>query len=280
MKLVIDCGSTKADLVIMHDDGVPLVNDTIAGVNVALCSPEGMADYFRSVPGIKGCRDIFFYGAGCIPGEISDSVVQAIHSISPFSRVEAQSDMLGAARALFGHEPGIACILGTGSASCLYDGSSVVGNVPSLGYVLGDEGSGNYMGRRLISDYFKGCLPESLASAFRMRYPELDVREVITKVYRAPGANAWLAQFVPFLADNIADSAAAAIVEESIDTFVIRNILPYRRHTDTADVRFVGSVAQVFESQLRDCLANYGFSLGHILPRPIGGLADYHIANK
>lgn len=272
MKLIIDCGSTKADYAVRH--GAEIVGKgTVTGMNPALCTDAAIRCFFGQMAGLGPFDEVEYYGAGCLPGEVEHRVKAGAMAALNCASVSAASDMLGAAKALLGNRPGIAAILGTGSNSCLYDGSRIVDNVPSLGYVLGDEGSGNHMGRTLLTRYFKRRLSSELAEAFHLAYPDLDIPEVVRRVYRSDAPNAWLAGFARFLSDHIDKADACEIVEECLRAFVRNALAGYGSVGKTMPVGFVGSVAAAFAPQLSAVLALEGYTLGRILSRPIEGLA-------
>lgn len=268
MLLIIDCGSTKADYILASGDGTTLRGET-DGINASFATVDDLEALFRRIPHSSQSTEIRFYGAGCLPGDPSDRVAEAARRVASEAHITADSDMLGAAKALCGDRPGIACILGTGSNSCLYDGSGIVNNIPSLGFILGDEGSGNHLGRHLLSGYFKRRLPEQLSEAFRNSYPDLSIADVIENVYRKSGANAWLAGFAKFLSSNISIPGAEAIVTECFDEFVDHCLRPYGLITHEVPIGFVGSIAAAFAPQLRLTLAKAGMTAGAILAKPL-----------
>lgn len=278
MKLIIDCGSTKADLACVSYDLIPRYRQA-KGINVALCaSTDDVINYFMLLPWVSEASEIYFYGAGCRPGQIGQRTATAIAMASRARVVEAHSDMLGAARAVLGHSAGVTCILGTGSNSCLFNGMEITDNIPSLGYVLGDEGSSNDLGRRLLSDMYKRQLSEEFCSRFAENYPAVNVETVIENVYRRPGANAWLGQMARFLSANIDLEDSQRIVTDALDSFVRRNVLPYGSKALEEPIGFVGSVACEFRPQLEAVMAAHGLSIGHVLRRPVDGLVGYHSA--
>ena len=191
----------------------------------------------------------------------------------PTTTVHVASDMLGAARALCGHSEGIACILGTGSNSCLYDGHDIVANVPALGWILGDEGSGAVLGRTLVSDLLKGQLPVALRDAFLKEY-DLTQDAIIQRVYRGEQPNRWLASLVPFLASHCNEPSVHDLLIRSFCRFLRRNVLAYAR--PDLPVGFVGGVANQFEDELRAAVAAEGLLMGYIQREPIHGMVRYH----
>ena len=198
---------------------------------------------------------------------------QALTGLLPRSTAEVHSDLLGAARALCGHEAGIACILGTGSNSCRYDGQDIVQHVSPLGYILGDEGSGTALGKRLIGDWLKGLLDEELNRKLAESY-RWDEADIIRKVYREPEANRFLASFTPFLKAHRTHPAVHRILTDCFKAFFERNIMAYR--PGPLAVHFVGSIAAIFREELEETAGIYGIRIGNILREPIGRMVAYH----
>lgn len=218
---------------------------------------------------------IHFYGAGCA-GPISESVAKHLKIVTECRDVTVNSDLLGAARGLCGHAPGVACILGTGSNSCLYDGNGIVFSQPSMGYVLGDEGSGAVIGRRFLSDLYKGLYEDDLFECFVERY-HYSLFDIYRKVYREPEPNRFLAGFMPYIRDMI-DGGWKEVEEMVIDEFVNfidRNLTAYDVDDDEP-INFTGSVAFYFQDELQAAFNRRGLNLGVITENPISGLIDYH----
>jgi len=188
-------------------------------------------------------------------------------------QVEAHSDLLGAARALCGHNYGIASILGTGANSCLYDGEVIAQNTPALGYILGDEGSGAVLGRRFLNALYKGVLSEKIKADFEAA-TGLTMADIIDRVYRQPHANRFLASLSEFIHSHLDDEAVRQIVIGNFDDFFQKNIVPYNRRD--LPVNFVGSIAWHYQSELQASAARQGFTLGTVLQSPIEGLLRFH----
>ena len=286
MKTVIaDCGSTKADWAII-DNGTAALRFTSTGFNAAVTDPAVIRQILRTevAPQLSERIDrVCFYGAGCIGGEVDEALLRILAEalpLSPGATVEVASDLTGAARALFGDASGIACILGTGSNSGLYDSKEIIANTPPLGFILGDEGSGAVLGRRLVSDIYKGLMPDDVTEAFHREYPDSKA-DVIRKVYREGGANRYLASFCPFLSAHLDSPAIVALISSEFTSFIRRNLTPYlaitgkRRHVPG----FIGSVAYHFREILSDVCRAEGYGTPQIFRAPIDRLIDYHIAH-
>ena len=187
--------------------------------------------------------------------------------------IEVHSDMLAAARALCGRRPGIACILGTGSNSCYYDGRELRANVPPLGFILGDEGSGAVLGRLLVGDLLKGQLAPALREAFVQDYG-LSTADIIERVYRRPFANRFLASFAPFLARHREDAGIHRLLVDAFRAFLTRNVMHY--DWQHLPAHFTGSIALHFQPELREAAASVGVQVGQVLASPMEGLIHYH----
>ena len=230
MILIADCGSTKINWTLLNGkEKVAQIFTT--GMNALLLTEEEMKEQIKRelMPHLTNYKvdEIHYYGAGIISDEIKQQVVNALRAnFATAGRVEVASDLLAAARAVCGREPGIACIMGTGSNSCYYDGENVVMNVSPLGYILGDEGSGAVLGKLLVGDVLKKQLPQHLCEKFMKEY-NLDYTTIITSVYRKPAANRFLAQFAPFLEHNIDEPSIHNIVLRSFTDFFTRNVASY-----------------------------------------------------
>ena len=283
--LVADSGSTKTDWVLVSTDGTQSVLHT-DGINPARDARDIIYNviYHQLLAPLqtspRGGRlsssvleSIFFYGAGCIE-PFSQNVKSVLEELFPDCHVEVESDLLGAARALCGHEPGIACILGTGSNSCLYNGKEIVMHTPPLGYILGDEGSGSMLGKTLLNGLFKGLLPEDLKQAFCDKY-SLSLPDIIGRVYRQPAANAFLASLVPFIAEHRTHPAIHTMLVEAFSQFFVRNIAVYGH--GEMPVHCVGGIAFQFTEELNGAAARHGMQIGRILKRPIEAIVQYHL---
>jgi len=186
--------------------------------------------------------------------------------------------LLAAARATFQNKKGIACILGTGANSCLYDGEKITQHVPPLGFILGDEGSGAVLGRKLVADFLKGIMPPDLANKFENKF-QINYAGFLESVYKKEKPNKFLAQFVPFLNENIDNEYCSRLVENSFAEFIERNIKLYANFTEQK-ISFIGSVAFYFQEQLKFVLNNNKLKLGKILKEPLEGLTQFHTKNR
>ena len=227
------------------------------------------------LPQVKGpVEKIFFYGAG-VSSEKSQAVIkQAFLGFFPAAGVEIEWDLLAAARALCGNEPGIACILGTGSNSCFYDGEKIMGMVANLGWILADEGSGTYIGKRFVFDYLRKKMPQELAKQFQARYP-LTREEFLEKVYQQERPSAFLAGFTKFIFQHLKDPYCYKLIYNSFSDFYEEVVMRYDNHKNYK-VHFTGSVGFYFSDILRQVANDKGITVKNILEGPIAGLALYH----
>ena len=279
MIIIADSGSTKTEWIV----GEPVeLSVTTKGINPVRDTKEEILDvlntelmpklFSATTCSIEDITEIHFYGAGCI-SPFSQSVKEVLEKLFQQTKVHVYSDLLGAARALCGREEGIACILGTGSNSCLCKDGEIVRNISPLGYILGDEGSGAVLGRTLLSEMLKGNLQE-LWDEFTRKYG-LSVSDIINKVYRQPQANRFLASLVPFIKEHTDNPLVKQMVVNEIIRFLQRNVIPYNR----ADlpINFVGGVANNFTNEIKTACAACGLKAGKIIARPAEEMRKYHI---
>lgn len=276
MKLIADSGSTKT-LWCLTANGECLVQVHTEGINPYHTSEERIVGIItrQLAPELpdEPVSEVFFYGAGCNDARRNAPIVKALQDVTKAHRIEIASDMLGAARSLCQAKAGIACILGTGANSCLYEQGEIVCNISPLGYILGDEGSGAVLGRTLVADYLKHQLPEDLNDAFRAAYT-LDAMQVIDAVYRQPMPNRYLASFCPFLSQHRDHAYVWHLIHSEFSRFVGRNLSNYDRKD--LPVHFTGSIAYSFSKILRQVLIEQGYTPGGITQQPMEGLIEYH----
>lgn len=283
MKLVVDSGSTKTDWGFFNT-----VYDLKAvktqGINPCHQSEEEIRSIIRNelLPNtqnldLAAITEVFYYGAGCATQSICEQMAALLKEFIPNAAIAVDSDMLGAARALCGHAEGVACVLGTGSNSCLYNGKAIEDQVPSLGYILGDEGSSAALGRRLIGDCLKRQLPEAVSREFMERY-SLTKESIIESVYRKPLPNRFIAGFAPFVYEKRAIPEVHKMIIQCFSEFFTRNVINY--HKPWLPVHFVGSLAGSFADELRETADSLGMTIGKIEASPMSGLVDYHATDR
>lgn len=275
--LVADSGSTKTDWLAISVDGDELSVKT-TGINPYAMDDATIGRILHgemrvALPPESVVTAVHFYGAGC-RGEAATRLQRllSLEFAVDKSAVRVRSDLLGAAHALCGSQEGVVCILGTGSGSGLYDGSSFVAQVPSLGYILGDEGSGAVLGRQWVAEVFKGKMDEAIRQRF-LSETGLTQDILLDHVYRQPQANRYLASFVPFLHAHREHPDVAALIGREFDRFFCRCVIPYGR--PDFSVHFVGSVAWFFVDEVRKAACRSGLKVGHIQKSPLTRLAAY-----
>lgn len=279
--LIADAGSTKIDWVKLSADGTVAKRLTSDGINALLADDETLNVSFAAIRDEFGDKDsfseIYYYGAGCASPEICDRVKYSLLSTWNVENAFVTSDLTGAARTLFGDTKGIACILGTGSNSGLYDGTQIVYNVPSLGYMLGDEGSGAVLGKRLVSDVFKKQLPDSICQLFTETF-NLTLADILSIAYHKKSPNKFFASLVPFIFQNLWNPYVYAMVLEEFKLFFRRNIAVYK-DSHRLPIGFIGSIASNFEKILREAAAAESFEINKIFQSPMEGLVEFHSKN-
>ena len=311
--LIADSGSTKTDWAVLEKRKdfsgkaaalsagsgsafSPSVRFRTEGINPFYQDDEAisrtLAEACRELRAATAARDggeeteveVHFYGAGCTEVQIPrmEALLEAAFRPAGCAAVEAKGDLLAAARALCGHESGIACILGTGSNSCVYDGETIRDNVSPLGFILGDEGSGAVLGKLLVGSLLKGQLPAALRDEFLAAYG-LTPSDLVERVYRRPFPNRFLAGFAPFLSERLDLPEIRAFCREAFAAFFRRNVLLYPEARkgnagsgEPLPVHFTGSVAYHFRSLLRPLAEEFGLRPGRFAQSPLDGLARYH----
>ncbi|TGE18289.1 N-acetylglucosamine kinase [Hymenobacter elongatus] len=219
-------------------------------------------------------REVHYYGAGVSSAKKADVIAQAMRQIFPQANVTVDHDLLASARALLGRKPGFAAILGTGTNSCLYDGEKITYNVDSLGYFLGDEGSGSFIGKRLMRDYLRGLLPDGLQDIFLAEF-NLTREDIFDRLYNQPLPNRFLASFGKFAYDHNNISYCREIVLQGFETFFQNIVLHYPNYQDYT-FNCVGSVAYNFRDALAQVARNHNMEVGKIIRSPIDDLVSYH----
>lgn len=278
MKIIFDCGSTKTSVAIISSDSPTLHFDLANGYNALTGGNDELRTLISSHPAMDSsrilARQIHYYGAGCATPQACHRVGTQLADIFPQADIHINCDMLGAARAVCGDTPGIVGILGTGSNSCLYDGKEITANVSPLGYILGDEGSGAVLGRRFLGMLLKNQFPDSLKQLFEARF-HLDIPDIITRVYRSPRPNAFLASFAPFIAEHSHIPEVSAFLYDEFSRYVTYNLMNYRAFPELP-VNLVGSIALHFRHHIEKAVKSKGGHLGNITDTPVIGLAAYH----
>ena len=277
MNLIADSGSTKTAWCLVGDNQIIKQFET-AGINPFFQTEDEIVAQLREglLPevGVNCVENIYFYGAGCANPEKNRVLEGLLMEVVGAKTAFVASDMLGAARGLLGRESGIACILGTGANSGVYDGENLVAGVYAGGYILGDEGSGGVLGKLLISDWVKKQMPQNIYDALTEEYG-LTYLGVVDRVYKQPFPNRWLAQFTKFMSAHREHSYIHNLLVEAFKAFFDRNIKQYDGW-EMLEVGFVGSIAFYFNAELTEAAEMCGVKLGKVMQNPIEGLVEYH----
>lgn len=277
MILIADSGSTKTDWRVIDADN-EYEQVTTTGINPQYLDTDNIYLIFATelLPQLKeeNISAIYYYGAGCSSPERNKRVEDALSRAFPNVPNYVDHDLLAAARALCGHKPGIACILGTGSNSCLYDGKNIIDNVTSLGFLMGDEGSGAYLGKLLIKAYMYRELPEELATSLKNRY-NLTKDGILDAVYGSAIPSQYLATFAKFMHEKRKNPVIKEMIYENFEEFFERHVSKYEGFGELP-VNFVGSIAFHFSDTLKLVAKKYGCHIGVIISSPSEGLIKYH----
>ncbi|MFM2293258.1 MAG: hypothetical protein RIS29_3071 [Bacteroidota bacterium] len=275
--LIADSGSTKTHWCVV-DRGIVEKEVFTDGINPFYQSVQDVIGLLHQqlVPKLEGLlvNEIHFYGAGCAFPDKKLIVNQALVRFFSNATISINNDLLGAARALLQHEKGIACIMGTGSNSCYYDGKEIAQNVSPLGFILGDEGSGAVLGKLFVADCLKNQLPEWIRDKFLDEY-ELTPAIILDRVYKQPFPNRFLAKFTPFLLEHIEEPSIFNLVFDSFDAFLVRNVIQYP--LEEMKVGFVGSIAWHFRDTLEIVASERDIEVNQIVQSPMEGLIRYHV---
>ncbi len=275
VKLIADSGATKTEWGLLQNGKKKIISTQ--GISPYFLSPEEIKILLLKelLPKIKvEIDEIFFYGTGLFDPANVRMMKKVLNQVFPGSKIYANHDVMGAARALCGSNKGIACNLGTGIFSCYYDGKKIVKSRPGLGYVLGDEGSGAYLGKKVIQYYLYGIFDEDLHYIFNKKY-NIDRATIVESVYKKPFPNRYLASFALFLAENRGHYMIENIIEDGLNDFFFYHLCKYREAWQYP-INFVGSVAFGFKDVLRQLCNSYEFELGSVSKKPLQALLDYH----
>ncbi len=274
--LLADSGSTKCEWCLLENGKKKKI--ITPAISPYFVSPEEtfsiLEKKLKTKLGKASITDVHFYGTGLRDQTNAKNMKQVLKKLFPGAAIEVQHDLMGAARALCGTSKGIACILGTGSNSCYFNGKRIEKNSPGLGYVLGDEGSGAYLGKKVIQYYLYKTFDEELSSRFEKRFNETH-ESILYNVYKMPLPNRYLASFAIFLAENRGHFMIENILEDGLNDFFFTHLYKYKESW-TLPIHFIGSIAFGFRDVLKELCASYELELGRVLKTPMQGLVEYH----
>lgn len=276
IQLIADSGSTKAEWCLL--DGKNKKRITTQGISPYFLSSQQMVNLLEvellsKLSGISPNR-IHYYGTGCSTPNNTIIVKRGLKKLFPKAIINVNTDLMGAAKALCGDKKGVACILGTGSNSCYYNGRKIINNSPGLGFILGDEGSGAYLGKKVVQYFLYNTFDPDLMDRFKSKY-NTDKTTILDAVYKQPLPNRYLANFVEFLVENRGHFMVENIIEDGFNDFFFTHICKYKESW-TLPINFIGSVAFGFKDVLIDMCQSYELELGKVLKQPMDGLIKYH----
>ena len=278
MIAIVDGGSTKCDWVILENSGKISQKTESIGFNPNIINADLIPQEIEKNPHlflIKNQLDyIYFYGSGCGTVENALLVETQLQKIFPYAKVTVKEDLTAAAYAAYNGKPAIVCILGTGSNSCYFDGESIRRDLPSLGFLIGDEGSGSALGKHLVRRFFMKKLPQDLHQKFVETY-HLTIEDAIKNMYHNPRANAYLAEFNKFVVQRKQHPYFQNMVFDEMKNFFEYQVLPYEEARE-AEINFIGSIAYYYEDVLRAAAAELNLTVGHIVQKPIESLVEFH----
>ena len=273
MRLIIDAGSTKMGWILM-DGPEAKAHFVTKGFNPNYSDRQYLVETCHGASLPNEIQSIYYYGTGCGNEQNCQIIKEVFQNYFPHAEIHVTHDLMAACHAVLGHEKGIACILGTGSNSCFYDGKDIIEKAVSLGYLVGDEGSGMHIGREVVRAYFYGFMPEDLRQKFDETY-HLELKDFIDKVYHQPQPSRYLATFAKFAGEHQSNPFIKELVKGCFKAFIEAFVLRFEG-AKTMKVSFVGSVAFHFQNLLRESLLEYGFAMGEVMSSPAEGLILYY----
>ncbi len=275
-KLIADSGATKCEWCLLYNGRKKKV--ITKGISPYFLNATEITALLQAelLPHLKKATigEVYFYGTGLSNPANASLLKKVLQGNFPGAKVAVDTDMLGASRALLGNSKGIACILGTGSNSCYYNGKKIVKNSPGLGYVLGDEGSGAYLGKKVIQHYLYRTFDEELDYKFNLQY-KTSMAEILDQVYKQPQPNRYLAGFTFFLSENRGHYMIENIIQDGFNDFFFCHLLKYRESW-LYPVSFAGTIAHVFRDAIAELCSSYELELGKVIKQPMDGLVAYH----
>jgi N-acetylglucosamine kinase-like BadF-type ATPase len=276
IKLIADSGSTKTEWCLIKNKAKTLF--TTQGMSPYFVNEAQAEQILRNevIPMLKRNKidEIFFYGTGCKNPANIQMFKKVFKKVFAGAKITVDNDLSGAAKGLCGDEKGIACILGTGSNSCFYNGKKIVRNSPGLGFILGDEGSGAYLGKKVIQHYLYRIFDNELREKFDAAFQTSD-NEILESVYKKPLPNRYLASFVAFLVKNRGHYMIENIIEDGLNDFFFTHVISYKE-SPKLPIHFTGGIAYGFREVVEQLCLNYDLQPGNFLRTPMEGLIKYH----
>ncbi|MCT2408171.1 ATPase [Chryseobacterium antibioticum] len=279
MVAIVDSGSTKSDWVILDDFKKVFLKTETIGFNPNFINRELIVPEIEKNSSLilvkNSITKIFFYGSGCGVKKNCETIEEELKKIFTKAEIVVKEDLMAAAYAAYGGKPAVVCILGTGSNSCYFDGENLKIKLPSLGFLIGDEGSGSAIGKQLVRRYFMQKLPADLLAEFEQNYT-LTVEDALQNMYHSPRPNAYLADFNKFVIERKDHPYFKDMVYKEMKDFFEYQVIPYEESKD-AEINFIGSIAYYYEDILRSVAEEFHLNVGHVVQKPIESLVDYHI---
>lgn len=275
---IIESGSTKSDWILL-ENGIQVSEYATLGFNPFFCTSEFIVQELYKNEGLSAhandVQEIYFYGSGCSSAIQNEVIRKGLTSVFTSSQVNVDHDLVACAYATYQGRPAISCILGTGSNSCYFDGEKVTEVVPALGYILGDEGSGSYFGKRLLTTYLYHQLPGHVAKDFETTYG-FDKQAILDRVYLQPNPNVFIASFMPFIAKHSEDPFFQTLIIDGFRHFMEAHVCCYPNYKE-ADLHFAGSIAGIFQASLHQAAESLGLTITSVVGKPAEGLVNYHL---
>ncbi len=278
MILIAESGSTKTDWVLVDNNQNLQFFKTI-GFNPFFHSSEfirkNISLNIDLIIKTKNVNNVFFYGAGCSSQKMNDVVREGLSALFPSANVVVDHDLLACALATYQGEPSISCILGTGSNSCFFDGENIREEIPSIAYILGDEGSGAYYGKKLLTDYLYKRLPLKIKDELELKF-NISKSSIFENVYSKPNANVYLASFMKFISELHQTKYVSEMIYDGMSEFIKVHVCCYPEHKDVK-THFIGSISKIFENELTQAAIDNNIILGDVIRKPVENLVKYHL---
>ncbi len=280
MLLVVESGSTKSDWVLVENKKISNRYKTM-GVNPFFHKEDTIINAIKEnhdlIKIAANVSVLYFYGAGCSSEEMNNIIKNALSKVFVNATIEVDHDLLACALSTYQEEPSISCILGTGSNSCYFDGNNLKEEVPALGYVLGDEGSGSYYGKKLLTDYLYGKLPVRIETDL-ISSQKISKSDIFDNIYMKSNANVYLASFMPFISKHKEHLYVKEMITKGMNHFMQNHVCCYENYKDVK-THFIGSLSEIFKNELFTAADQLGVNVGSIIQKPIDNLVKYHIRN-
>lgn len=277
MILIADSGSTKSDWAAKSKNET--VKDSTVGINPYFHDEKFIFSAIRNNQALYSISSqieaVYFYGAGCSSEKLNSTVLRGLQKVFTQAKIHVDHDLTTCSSVSYQGDFGITCIIGTGSNSCFYDGTNIFENIPAIGYILGDDGSGAYFGKKLLADILYNKLPENIHFSLQNDLG-LDKEKIISNVYMKPSANVYLASFMPFIFSHFDDKYISNMILEGFKSFIDTHVRCYQDYTKYK-VHFIKSIACLFHKEFDLACQYYNFTLGQLIKKPIDGLTDYHM---